>query len=368
MKHSPFAPGLPRKETQDGFFSRDELALANRNSGILLETLGLDITPTGAHYLLNHFDVPILDEASLRLDLSAGFGNPMSLSLADIRSMPQVTEPVTLECAGNGREGVSPRNLSMPWMYEAVGTSEWTGTPLAPLLARAKPDASVQDFVFIGADFGFDKGQPHSFARSLTPQDIADLDVMLVWGMNGQPLLPQHGAPLRIIVPGWYGMASVKWLTRIEALTRRFDGYQQIQGYHYRTEQGEQGTPITRILVKSLMKPPGVPDWVSRKRWMQAGRVTVEGRAWSGGGVPIDKVEVLLDGTWREAELLGRKGRYAWTGWRIDWEATPGIHQLVCRATDADGNTQPMQSAYDVAGFGNNSVHRIEVHVADPSS
>lgn len=368
MKDNPFVTGIPRSDTQDGVFSRAEVALANRNSGILLETLGLDITPTGAHYLLNHFDVPILDEASHRLELTGAFDAPMSLSLAEIRAMPQVTEPVTLECAGNGREGVSPRHLSMPWMYEAVGTSQWTGTPLAPLLERAKPTASVQDFVFTGADFGFDKGQPHQFARSLTPKDIADLDVLLVWGMNGQPLLPQHGAPLRIIVPGWYGMASVKWLTGIEASTTRFDGFQQIQGYHYRTVPGEQGTPITRILVKSLIRPPGVPDWVTRKRWMQAGTVTLEGRAWSGGGVPIAKVEVLLDGSWREAELLPRMGRYAWTGWRIDWTATPGVHQLMCRATDAEGNTQPLHSAYDVAGFGNNSVHRIEVHVADPFS
>jgi DMSO/TMAO reductase YedYZ molybdopterin-dependent catalytic subunit len=365
MTISPFQPGFARPTLDDGVFSREEVALANRNSGILLETLGLDITPTGAHYLLNHFDVPIIAEAEHHLFLEGAFDAPMTLSMDDIRAMPQVTEPVTMECAGNGREGVSPRSHLMPWMYEAVGTSEWTGTPLAPLLERAKPQGSVQDFVFTGADFGFDKGHPHSFARSLTPSDIAELDVMLVWGMNGLPLLPQHGAPLRIIVPGWYGMASVKWLAKIEALTTRFDGYQQSHGYHYRTKAGEQGVPITRILVKSLIKPPGVPDWVSRKRWMPAGRVTVEGRAWSGGGVPIDSVEVMLDGVWQKAELTGKPGRYAWTGWRSDWDATPGVHHLMCRATDAEGNTQPLQSAYDVAGFGNNSVHRIEVHVAE---
>lgn len=368
MKDSPFVPGRPARDTQDGVFSREEVALANRNSGILLETLGLDITPTGAHYLLNHFDVPIIDADTHRLDLTGAFDAPMSLSLAEIRELPQVTEPVTLECAGNGREGVSPRSHLMPWMYEAVGTSEWTGTPLAPLLDAAKPSDGVQDFVFTGADFGFDKGHPHYFARSLTPEQIAGLDVMLVWGMNGQPLLPQHGAPLRIIVPGWYGMASVKWLTGIEALTSRFDGYQQSHGYHYRTQRGEQGTPITRMLVKSLIRPPGVPDWVTRKRWMESGPVAVEGRAWSGGGVPITRVEVMLDGTWQDATLSRPVGRYAWTHWRIDWQAGPGVHTLMCRATDAEGNTQPMQSSYDVAGFGNNSVHRIEVHVAEGRS
>lgn len=368
MKDSPFDPETPRREVQDDNYLREELALANRNSGILLETLALDITPTGGHYLLNHFDVPLIDEEAHRLDLTGAFDAPMTLSMPDIRSMPQVTEPVTLECAGNGRAGVSPRYFSMPWMYEAVGTSRWTGTPLAPILEKARPRAGVQDFAFLGADFGFDKGHPHFFGRSLTPQQIAELDVLLVWGMNGQPLLPQHGAPLRIIVPGWYGMASVKWLTRIEALTTRYDGYQQAQGYHYRKVRGEAGTPITRILVKSLIRPPGVPDWVSRTRWMEAGRITLEGRAWSGGGVPIRKVEVLLDGTWKEAELATPVGRYAWTHWRIDWDATPGAHSLACRATDAEGNTQPLESAYDAAGFGNNSVHRVEVHVAEPRS
>ncbi|MCK0149268.1 molybdopterin-dependent oxidoreductase [Marivita sp. S6314] len=365
MPSTPFLSGAPRPETQDGVFSREEVALANRNSGILLETLGLDITPTGAHYLLTHFDVPILDDRDFQLSLDGAFDAPMRLGMDDIRAMPEVTEPVTMECAGNGREGVSPRAHLMPWMYEAVGTSEWTGTLLAPLLKAAQPRADVQDFVFTGADYGFDKGHPHHFARSLTPDQIAELDVMLVWSMNGLPLLPQHGAPLRIIVPGWYGMASVKWLTRIDAQTERFQGYQQQQGYHYRTQSGDAGLPIQRILVKSLMRPPGVPDWVTRKRWLKAGQVELDGRAWSGGAVPIARVEVFLNGDWHEADLTGATGRYAWTGWRIAWDATPGVHHIMCRATDADGHTQPMQASYDVAGFGNNSVHRIEVHVAD---
>lgn len=364
MTHNPFAPDARRPEVTEGVFSPEEVALANRNSGALLETLGQEITPTGTHYLLTHFDVPILPEAGHVLSFAGAFDAPFSLSMAEIRALPEVTMPVTLECAGNGRAGVSPRAFSMPWMYEAVGTSEWTGTPLAPLLERAQPQAGVQDFAFLGADFGFDKGHPHHFGRSLTPEQIAALDVMLVWGMNGQPLLPQHGAPLRIVVPGWYGMASVKWLTRIEALTERYQGFQQVQTYRLRASEEDPGTPITTIRVKSLMKPPGVPDWVTRQRWLEAGRVTLEGRAWSGGGVPIDRVEVLLGETWHEAELTGGPGRYAWTGWRIGWEAAPGVHDLACRATDAEGNTQPMEPPFDIGGFANNAVHRLRVHVA----
>ncbi|MFP7572107.1 sulfite oxidase [Marivita sp. S2033] len=361
----PFAPDAKRPPVTEGVFSREEVALANRNSGALLETLGLDITPTGTHYLLSHFDVPLLFESDHVLRFEGAFDAPFGLTMDEIRALPDVTRPVTLECAGNGRIGVSPRCFSMPWAYEAVGTSEWTGTPLAPLLERAKPQAGVQDFAFLGADYGFDKGQPHHFGRSLTPDQIADLDVMLVWGMNGQPLLPQHGAPLRIIVPGWYGMASVKWLTTIEALTTRYQGFQQVQTYRFRANDDDPGTPITSIRVKSLMKPPGVPDWVTRQRWMQAGRVMVQGRAWSGGGVAIARVEVLLNGDWQEATLTERADAYAWTGWQIDWGAQPGVHELACRATDADGNTQPLEAPFDMAGFANNAVHRVTVHVAD---
>ena len=364
MTHDPFAPGASRPEVTEGVFSPEEVALANRNSGILLEMLACDVTPTGAHYLLNHFDVPLLDADAHVLSFEGAFDAPYSLGMDEIRALPQVTRPVTLECAGNGRAGVVPRCFSMPWMHEAVGTSEWTGTPLAPLLAEAQPRKSVRDIAFLGADFGFDKGQPHHFGRSLTPAQIAELDVMLVWGMNGQPLLPQHGAPLRIVVPGWYGMASVKWLTRIEALTERYQGFQQVQTYRFRKSEDDPGRPITTMRVKSLMVPPGVPDWVTRKRWMQQGRVTVQGRAWAGGGVPIERVEVLLEGVWRDAELTGQADGYAWAGWRIEWDAPPGVHELACRATDAQGNTQPLEPPFDMAGFANNAVHRVEIHVA----
>ena len=362
MRDNPFQKGATRADLPE--FTRDEVGLANRNSGALLELLSCDITPTGTHYLLNHFDVPVIAPETHSLTLEGAFHAPYSLTLAEIMAQPQITRPVTLECAGNGRAGMDPRPLSMPWMYEAIGTSEWTGTPLAPLIERARPKDSVQDFTFIGADFGYDKGVPHFYGRSLTPQEMAELEVMLVWGMNGAPLLPQHGAPLRIIVPGWYGMASVKWLTKIEALESRYTGFQQVETYRFRAHADDPGTPVNRIHVKSLMKPPGVPDWFTRARWMEAGRVTLQGRAWSGAGVSIARVEVLLDGIWREAELTGRADTYAWTGWRIDWDATPGLHDLACRATDAEGNTQPLVAGYNTGGFANNAVQRVSVQVA----
>ena len=144
---------------------------------------------------------------------------------------PKKTLRVTLECAGNGRANVVPRWQTQPWEYGGVGTAEWTGTPLRHLLERARLRADAADIAFFGADRGFDAGREHDYGRSLPPAFAMDEDVLVVWAMNGAPLPPQHGFPLRLVVPGWYGMASVKWLKRIEVLAQPFDGYQQAGNY-----------------------------------------------------------------------------------------------------------------------------------------
>jgi DMSO/TMAO reductase YedYZ molybdopterin-dependent catalytic subunit len=368
MATTPLFPSPKSKTHTDGDFFREEVRLANRNHGILLETLRHDVTPAGMHYLLTHFDVPYVPEPEA---WTLGFGGlvqtPFALSLADIRALPQRTLRVTLECAGNGRSLATPRWPSMPWGECAVGTAEWTGTPLKPLLERAGLKAEARDIVFTGADRGFD-GIEHDYARSLTPDlalsgQMAD-DILLVTAMNGQPLLPQHGAPLRMVVPGWYGMASVKWLTRIEAVDYLFPGQQQIGTYVYKQTKDDPGTPVTAIRVKSLMVPPGMPDWYTRRRAVEAGAVTVHGRAWSGNGVPIRRVEFACDGVWQDATLdVPAVSPYAWRGWRCIWDATAGEHKLQCRATDANGCVQPVEQRWDRHGFGNNMVHRVPVLV-----
>ncbi|MDG2406372.1 MAG: sulfite oxidase [Paracoccaceae bacterium] len=359
----PFTNPPATPDTQDGLYDDAERELANRNSGTLLETLVLDITPSGAHYLLTHFDTPILDADSHRLRFEGFFSNPFEMDMDQIRSQPQITMPVTLECAGNGRVGLSPRRYSMPWDVEAVGTSEWTGTPLAPLIARAIPKADVVEISFTGADFGYVDGIGHYFGRSLTLDQLDTLDVLLVYEMNGRPLLPQHGAPLRIVVPGWYGMASVKWLDRVAALTQSYNGYQQVQTYHFKESAEDEGRPVTQIKVRSLMVPPGVPDWPSRDRCVDAGAVHIQGRAWSGAGRAITKVEFAVDGNWQAATLMERKGKYAWTGWKHTWNAEPGEHVLQCRATDQTGAVQSINPVWDLSGFGNNSVQSVRIFV-----
>ncbi len=361
---SPFQPHPPREHGKAAAFNPEEVQLASRNHGLALELMQHDITPTGMHYLLTHFDIPRLPEDTFQLSIGGEVEKPLTLSLDDLRSRSTRSLPVTLECAGNGRAGHETRRLSMPWHHEAVGTSEWTGTPLIDVLEEAGLTDKAVEIAFIGADRGFDDAVEHNFGRSMTLEQARDPDILLVHTMNGLPLLPQHGSPLRLIVPGWYDMASVKWLTQINVLDHAYDGFQQVRTYRYRTSPDDPGTGITHLRVKSLMVPPGLPDWYSRRRLIDAGSVEITGRAWSGSGVAIEKVEFSADGAdWTVAELVEPLGKYAWTGWQCVWEAGPGEYELLCRATDAAGNTQPLDPPWDESGFGNNAVHRVQVTV-----
>ena len=283
-------------------------------------------------------------------------------SLEELKVLPQRTIRVTLECAGNGRALMSPRYPSMPWTHGAVGTAEWTGVPLKALL-QPFSGKDIREFAFFGADRGFDSGVEHEFGRSLTLDEALNGDALLAYRMNGEPLPPQHGGPLRLVVPGWYGMASVKWLVRIEALEKPFKGYQQAVGYRYRKARDEPGEPVRHMKVKSLMVPPGIPDWFTRRRLVEAGRIEIEGRAWSGAGAPISRVALGVDGQWREAELEAQAGRFAWQRWRCAWDASPGEHELACRASDALGKAQPDAPDWNMAGLGNNALHRVAVTV-----
>lgn len=360
--HPFFSP--EKRPHVEGDFKREEVALANRNSGLPLEALRYDLTPAGLHYLLIHFDIPyVASAASWTVKVGGRVKVPLEISMAEIRQLPQKTVRVTLECAGNGRARLNPRWQSQPWEHGAVGTAEWTGTPLHYLLDRAGLTPDAVEIAFFGADRGFDAGIEHDYGRSLAVDVAMSDDVLLAHTMNGEPLLPQHGFPLRLVVPGWYGMASVKWLNRIEVLDRPFDGYQQVGTYVYRQYSGDPGTPVTHIRVKSLMVPPGIPDWFTRRRLVDRGPVELFGRAWSGGGVPVAKVEVGVDGEWQEATLEPITGRYAWRGWRFTWDAQPGEHELACRATDEAGNVQPLDPPWDRGGFGNNAVQRVLVTV-----
>lgn len=346
-----------------GDFAREEVALANRNSGLPLEALRYDVSPPGMHFTLIHFDVPFVAKATdWRVEIDGCVQNPLSLSYAEVQTLPQRTLRVTLECAGNGRANVIPRWQTQPWEYGGVGTADWTGTPLRHLLERTGLRADAVDIAIFGSDRGFDAGIEHDYGRSLRPAAALHEDVLVAWAMNGAPLPPQHGYPLRLVVPGWYGMASVKWLKRIQVLSQPFDGYQQTGNYVYRQRRGDPGDPVTTMRVKSLMVPPGIPDWYTRRRVVEAGPVELEGRAWS-GEAPVARVTVGVDGHWHEAVLDPPLGGHAWRHWHYTWHAAFGTHELACRATDDAGNVQPLEPPWDAVGFGNNAVQRVHVTV-----
>jgi len=354
-------PG-PANAPTDGPLTFEELQLAGRNRGMPLEALRYDITPTGLHYLLVHFDIPAVDATTWRLRLDGLVDRPLELSLDELRSRPRRSVPVTLECAGNGRARLQPRPLSNPWLLEAIGTAEWTGTPLGPLLDEAGLRSEAVELVFTGQDRGVQGGVEHDYQRSLSIAEARRPEVLLVDEMNGQPLQPQHGFPVRLLVPGWYGMTSVKWLGRIEAVAEPFEGYQQATAYHYREDGDDPGVPVSRIRVRALMAPPGIPDFFTRQRLVDAGPVTIRGRAWGGRG-PIPRVEVGVDGAWSDATLEAPIGDWAWRGWTYAWDAGPGEHELACRATDADGEVQPLESPWNYQGMGNNGVQTVQVTV-----
>jgi len=340
----------------------EELQLATRNRGMPLEGLRYGLTPVGMHYILVHFDIPAIDPDSWQLEVGGNVSSPMTVSLDDIRSRPARTVPVTMECAGNGRARLEPRPLSQPWLVEAIGTAEWTGTPLSGVLEEAGVEPGTAEIVFTGADRGIQGEVEHDYARSLPLEDAIRPEVLLAYEMNGRPLEPQHGFPLRLIVPGWYGMTSVKWLARIDAVTEPFRGYQQSEAYRYQQGEEDPGQHVTRIRVRALMIPPGIPDFFTRRRFVDAGAVTLRGRAWC-GTAPVDRVEVGVDGSWEDAKLDEPAGEWAWRGWTFDWGATPGEHILMCRATDADGNTQPVEQPWNQQGMGNNLVQEVAVTV-----
>ncbi|MFG2500697.1 sulfite oxidase [Streptomyces sp. NPDC048441] len=350
-----------RVAAADEGIGQEELALAARNHGLPLEALRYDVTPPGLHYVLVHYDIPAVDADTWRLSIGGRVRTPLELGLAELRALPAVTHRVTMECAGNGRALLSPRPVSQPWLVEAVGTADWTGVPLRTVLAEAGVEDGAVEAVFTGADHGVERGVEQDYRRSL-PLPV-DADVLLAYAMNDCPLPPQHGYPLRLVVPGWYGMAHVKWLRTVELTDTPFTGFQQAVAYRFRQSPDDPGEPVTRIAPRALLMPPGFPDFMSRVRVVRPGPVELEGRAWSGHG-PVTRVEVSADDsrTWTDAEVAPRgPHRWGWQAWHTTWTATAGRHILSVRATDAEGHTQPLQQPWNRGGFGNNLVQRVPV-------
>ena len=357
----PPITGDPEPDDSERYYL-EELSLAFRNRGMPLEALQYPVTPTGLHYLLIHFDIPIADADAWKVEIGGLVERPTTLDLKTIKAMPKVSRPVTMECAGNGRARMSPRPVSQPWLNGAIGTAEWTGTPLINVIEEAKLQPEAVDVVFTGEDAGMEAGEMQRYQRSLNIDQVMNDEALLVYEMNGAPLEPQHGFPLRLLVPGWYGMTSVKWLRSIEAIDHRFTGHYMDGTYRYRDSTDVLGEAVTYQRVRSLMVPPGVPDFYNRKRMVTAGQHQLVGRAWA-GPLAITKVDISTDGgkSWADADLEPCQKACCWQGWRFDWAAKPGETTLMVRATDEQGNAQPMEPIWNIHGMGNNAVQKVDV-------
>lgn len=323
--------------------------------------LGGVVMPNARFYVRNHFQIPDLDSTAFRLAVGGLVERPLRLSLQDLHNMRSQTLIVTLECAGNGRMLFDPPIEGEKWRLGAVSTAEWTGVPLVEILDRAGVRTAAQEVLFRGADGGTVDGSagPIRFERSLLV-DQAREDVLLAYAMNGEPLPVQHGHPLRLIVPGWYAVASVKWLTDIELLDRPFTGHYQTEKYWYQWERDGRTfrEPVTLQRVRALITEPAPGQEVPH------GEVAIRGVAWS-GAAPIARVEVSMDeGGWQEARLVGERKRHSWQWWEVITRlGEPGPVTLRARATDLAGRTQPERAEWNMLGYGNNAVQRLAIRV-----
>jgi anti-anti-sigma factor len=324
--------------------------------------MGGVVMPNPRFYVRNHFHVPKLAPSSWRLNVVGLVERALSLSLRDLVKMPSQTQFVTLECAGNGRSSLSPRVNGEQWNLGAVSTAEWTGVPLVEVLNRAGVKAGAREVVFRGADSGKPdgSGEPIRFERSLNMNDAQSCEALLAYAMNGEALPIQHGYPLRVIVPGWYAVASVKWLTEIDVTSRQFSGHYQTEAYFFEWQRGKQllREPVSLQRVRSLITEPE-PD-----SEVEQGELPIRGVAWS-GAAPIARVEVRINGgPWQEARLLGEQRRHSWQGWELI--ACLGQHGptvISARATDMASRTQPDSPEWNRLGYGNNAIQQVRVNV-----
>ena len=365
---------MPEKETRlgDGRIVRSESPL---NLEMPFSALDSFLTPTKSFYVRTHFPIPAIDRDAWWLQVEGEVEKPFAINYEQLVALGSVMAPVTLECAGNNRNFLEPKVKGVQWRLGAVGTAEWTGVPLSTLLDRAIPKPNVCEVILEGTDGGMledPKSPPGElkFARSI-PLEKARRDVLLAHKMNGADLPPEHGFPVRAIVPGWYAMASVKWLQRIIVSDRPFTGYYQTIDYAYwqrtdyahwqRGEDIAELTPLTEMQVKAEIARPAEGEIVSANS-----NVRVRGAAWA-CDAEITKVELSMDGgaTWNEAKLLGESTPNAWRFWQFDWQ-TPseaGKLTLIARATDSLGRTQPVNRDPDRGTYMISHLLSIEVDV-----
>lgn len=362
---SPAADPASATPSTTGLILRDKQPL-----NLEMPTSAVDggMTPTSRFFVRSHFAVPAIDAVAWKLTVDGEVDQKLSLSLDDLKKMKAETRTLLLECAGNGRAQLVPKAKGLNWECGAVGQAEWTGVPLSAVLDKAGVKKGAAEVMLTGADTGEVNDEPKSpgaipFERGLPLAKALKPEVLLAYRMNGKDLTREHGFPVRAVVGGWYGMAAVKWLTRISVSATPFDGYWQTLSYAYWKRANGRAllTPVADMQVKAQIAKPGLREVVP------AGKpFTVTGAAWAGES-EVAKVEVSADDgkTWAEAKLLGEPVPFGWRAWEWAWDVpkAAGRYRLLARATDTAGRTQPDKHDRDRGGYMINFVVPVEVEV-----
>jgi DMSO/TMAO reductase YedYZ molybdopterin-dependent catalytic subunit len=353
---------------RDGKMVRSEDPL---NLEMPFEQLDGFITPTKSFYVRTHFPIPKIDKDKWRLRIEGEVRKPFEIGYRELLKVESKKIPATLECAGNNRKFLEPKVKGVQWALGAVGNAEWTGVPLSNLLDRAGLKSSAREIILEGADGGKleDPKSPRgeiNFARSIPLEKAAD--VLLAYKMNDVDLPTEHGFPVRAIVPGWFAVASIKWLQRIIITDQPFNGYYQTLDYAIWRREGDHArlTPLSEMQIKAEIARPKEGETVPA-----SSNVQVHGAAWTGNG-DVTKVEISADAgkTWSEAKLLGESKPKAWRLWEFKWKtpAKPGKATLIARATDSNGRTQSAERDPDRGTYMINHLLPIEIEVRQLNS
>lgn len=333
-------------------------------AAVYLPNLNVPVSPNEGHFIRSHFPAPQINTSDWSLTVEGDVDSPLNLSYDDLLKMPSREVVNLMECAGNSRSTMQPPAEGVQWDNGAVSVSCWKGVSLKTVLEQASLKGSATDVLFIGVDSGNvpAAGTSMAYEMSVPMEKLLDQDTLLAYEMNGEPLPKDHGFPIRLLIPGWYGMASVKWLTKITVMDHPNGGFHELDYRFYPATDGKSDAKIERVStlkVKSLICTP------CKGNVLELGSHTINGVAWSGDG-HITKVEVSTDDdrSWREAKLEKPDGNYSWQQWEIDWKANNLGHSLLrCRATDSKGNVQPMLATWNYRGYQVNSIHSVPITV-----
>jgi sulfite oxidase len=309
-----------------------------------------EITPVDRFFVRCHTYTPEVKENDWRLVIDGLVEHPLALTLSDLKRFPRAELVGVLECAGNGRSFYSPTVAGAQWRFGSVGNARWAGVRLRDVLQKAGLKPGASELLMDGADVPL--GKMPDFQRTLPVAKGLHGDTLLAWEMNGKPLTAQHGFPLRVIAPGWAGDSWVKWLRHIEVLDHEFDGFWMKTAYRHPAHPVAPGSavdpadmvPVTDLNVKSVIARPS--DWAA------PGLVAVQGVAWSNASA-VTKVEISADSgsSWQPASLLGKATKYGFRRWTYNWKAEEGQRTLISRATNAAGQTQPLQEEWNPNGY-----------------